>query len=82
MTPNQCLILFGMKQGVSSTASSKLDKEILDEFISFIKKYTKLNTNNLTSEDIKNEKINNNKFLIINKDFKKRPNTDKIIEML
>ena len=29
MTPNQCLILFGMKQGVSSTASSKLDKDIL-----------------------------------------------------
>ena len=29
MTPNQCLILFGMKQGVSSTASNKLDKNIL-----------------------------------------------------
>ena len=50
----------------------KLDKEILDEFISFIKKYTKLNTNNLSSEDIKNVKINNNNFLIINKDLKNK----------
>ena len=50
----------------------KLDKEILDEFISFIKKYTKLNTNNLSSEDIKNVKINNNNFLKINKDLKNK----------
>jgi len=50
----------------------KLDKEISDEFIIFIEKYTKLNTNNLISSDIKNVKINNNKFLIINKDFKNK----------
>jgi len=29
MSPNQCLILFGMKQGVSSTANTKLDKDVL-----------------------------------------------------
>lgn len=50
----------------------KLDKEISDEFIIFIKEYTKLNINNLISSDIKNVKINNNKFLIINKDFKNK----------